>query len=277
MQNKGFLRVTKQDPCPICKKPDWCEITADGRGAICMRVESQKKTRNGGWWHWLKDFVPPERLLLSRKTHDALKRSPAELSSMLERWAGNTTEEMRRRLANTLGVSVASISDMGAVYADVHAAWAFPMRRFNGDLAGIRLRAYTGKKWAVSGSCDGLFMGVDGNTPTNSDTLFVCEGPTDTAAAITIKLCAVGRPSCRGARLEVKLVAHRWRVRRVCVIADQDKPGQEGGIDLCRRIGLAAAMIVPPVKDMREWVRQGATADDVNKAVGETEWKWRWV
>ena len=272
--NKGFVRVTKQAPCPICKKPDWCEITEDGRGAICMRVESSKKTRNGGWWHWLKDCAPPERLLLNRKVQETRKRTPTELSHMLDRWSNRTTEDMIRELASVLGVGADVLSDMAAAYADVHGAWAFPMRRFNGEIVGIRLRAATGKKWAVPGSRDGLFMVV--NEEDAIETLFVCEGPTDTAAALTIGLCAVGRPSCRGARLEVKLLAYKWRVRRVVVIADQDKPGQSGGIDLCRKMGMAAAMIVPPVKDMREWVKKGATVADVQKVMNETEWKWRW-
>jgi 5S rRNA maturation endonuclease (ribonuclease M5) len=269
-----FIRVTKRDPCPICKKPDWCEITADGRGAICMRVESQRKTRNGGWWHWLKD-APPERLLLNRKVQENTKRTPAELLRMMDRWAAKTTDEMMGALGTALGVATWALSDMGAVYADVHSAWAFPMRRFNGELAGIRLRAATGKKWAVAGSRDGLFFGV--NEQETIDTLFVCEGPTDTAAALTIGLCAVGRPSCRGARMEVKLLAYRWGAKRVCVVADQDKPGQDGGIELCRRMGMAAAMIVPPAKDMRVWVKKGAKRADVEKALEQTEWKWRWA
>ena len=33
-----WLRVTASAPCPICKHPDWCCVTADGKLARCMRI-----------------------------------------------------------------------------------------------------------------------------------------------------------------------------------------------------------------------------------------------
>jgi len=35
-----WLRVTASNPCPICRKGDWCRVTADGSLAGCMRVET---------------------------------------------------------------------------------------------------------------------------------------------------------------------------------------------------------------------------------------------
>lgn len=49
----GWRRVTRQRPCPIGDHPDWCGVSADGRAAICARVQSDHPTRNGGWLHWL--------------------------------------------------------------------------------------------------------------------------------------------------------------------------------------------------------------------------------
>jgi len=50
-------RVTSQNPCPICEKPDWCGTSEDGNLAVCMRESegSIKKTDNGGYLHRLKD------------------------------------------------------------------------------------------------------------------------------------------------------------------------------------------------------------------------------
>ena len=46
----GFHRVTRQYPCVICAKPDWCSRTADGRFSICMRIRegAVKINQQGG-------------------------------------------------------------------------------------------------------------------------------------------------------------------------------------------------------------------------------------
>jgi len=45
--------VTRHAPCPICKRPDWCEIHTQSGAIHCMRTESAHKStyRGGGWWH----------------------------------------------------------------------------------------------------------------------------------------------------------------------------------------------------------------------------------
>ena len=50
-----WLRVTRQRPCAICHKADWCTYSSDGRVASCMRVEGEKRLRNGGWLHRVGD------------------------------------------------------------------------------------------------------------------------------------------------------------------------------------------------------------------------------
>jgi hypothetical protein len=60
-----------------------------------------------------------------------------------------------------------------------------------GEVVGIRLRNERGK-FAVRGSRQGVFVA---GVPAQK-TLFVCEGPTDTAAAVDLGLFAVGRPNC---------------------------------------------------------------------------------
>jgi len=45
--------VTRHAPCPICKRPDWCEVHTQSGAIHCMRTESAHKSehRGGGWWH----------------------------------------------------------------------------------------------------------------------------------------------------------------------------------------------------------------------------------
>lgn len=56
-----WVRVTKQYPCRVCGKPDWCEISADGKAAICARIQSDKQAGQAGWLHRL-DCNSPVRI-----------------------------------------------------------------------------------------------------------------------------------------------------------------------------------------------------------------------
>ncbi|HKI33594.1 MAG TPA: DUF3854 domain-containing protein [Gemmataceae bacterium] len=47
--------MSRGSPCPVCKEPDWCSITADGTLAKCMRVEAgsfkSKADKNGALYY----------------------------------------------------------------------------------------------------------------------------------------------------------------------------------------------------------------------------------
>jgi|ERR1043166_321257 hypothetical protein len=49
----GFCRVSKQRPCHVCGKPDWCGYSTDEETSICMRISDGSKgtSRNGGNIH----------------------------------------------------------------------------------------------------------------------------------------------------------------------------------------------------------------------------------
>jgi hypothetical protein len=50
-----WLRVNKSNPCPVCGKPDWCEISIDGTAVLCARIQSDQPAGNkgAGWIHKL--------------------------------------------------------------------------------------------------------------------------------------------------------------------------------------------------------------------------------
>jgi hypothetical protein len=54
-----LVRVSRRARCPICGKPDWCSVAADGTIALCMRVASGsvKTARNGAYVHVLTPSV----------------------------------------------------------------------------------------------------------------------------------------------------------------------------------------------------------------------------
>ncbi len=257
----SFRRVSKANPCPQCGKPDWC--TVGDYGVVCMRVQSARPVKNGGWFHPFDSGAgrpvrpPPPRREPPRINATALHRE----------WLADTTAEALAALAASLGLSPSSLTAVGAAWAAPHAAWAFPMCDGYGNVVGIRLRNERGK-FAVRGSRQGIFLAA---VPAQK-TLFVCEGPTDTAAAVEVGLFAAGRPNCCCGGLEVRTYARRHQCARAVIVSDNDKPGLDGA----RRVGgellLPYAVYVPPAKDLREFVRLGGTRAMIENTLKGTVW-----
>ncbi len=54
----SWHRVSKQHPCPVCGKPDWCSavgLKGSPDAVVCMREPSDNKRPIGGWLHQLRD------------------------------------------------------------------------------------------------------------------------------------------------------------------------------------------------------------------------------
>jgi len=273
-----WLKVSGQSPCPICKKPDWCTVTPDGRFACCMRVESSHVVKNGGWLHPLKDaparfqYVPrrpPTRPTLDAGMYHRKLRIRRDADDMA--W-----------LAENLGVSESALDDLGACWDANSSAWAFPMLAGDGSICGIRLRADNGEKWAVRGSKDGLFYPPK-LTP-DDGILYVCEGPTDTAAALTLGLPAVGRPSCAGGVDHLRTLCARIGATRLVIIADNDPPhvrpngsiwypGRDGAAALVAALRLPYKLVMPPAKDIRAFVNSGGTRLTFDTLCNCSSWK----
>ena len=62
MNTETMDRVSKENPCPVCGKHDWCLRSQDDSAAICQRIEQGSKKRCGdaGWLHVFRDdnFLP---------------------------------------------------------------------------------------------------------------------------------------------------------------------------------------------------------------------------
>lgn len=258
----SFTRVSKAHPCPICKHGDWCRVFADG-WAECMRVQSDKPAKSGGWMHG-QSRIP---LRLTPRVLPSAPPPTINATKMMREWLAATSPAELDEFATSLGVSPASLTAVGAAWAASHRAWAFPMCDGYGNVVGIRLRNERGK-FAVRGSRQGIFLA---NVPAQK-TLFVCEGPTDTAAAIELGLFAVGRPNCCCCGLEIRVYARRQECSRVVIISDNDKPGLDGARKVGGELKLPFAIYVPPAKDIREFVRLGGTRAMIENTLGNTIW-----
>ena len=142
------------------------------------------------------------------------------------------------------------------------------MRDGYGNIVGIRLRNDKGK-FAVRGSRQGIFLA----DVRPQKTLFVCEGPTDTAAAVELGLFAVGRPNCCCGGPDIRVYARVHECSRVVVVADNDKPGLDGARKVGSEVKLPLAIYVPPAKDLREFVRLGGTRAMIENTLKGTVWQ----
>ncbi len=91
----------------------------------------------------------------------------------------------------------------------------------------------------------------------------ICEGPTDTGVALDLEFDCIGRPSCNsGSDLIVEYAAGR----HIAIIADADNVGLDGAERLAFTLKShcpEVVLLVPPAKDLRAWVAEGATRQDV--------------
>ena len=232
---------------------------------ICMRVQSDKPVqfRDGGqgWLHPLGEckvqFVPEP------------PRPKLDVMSLIEFWESDLKRKNNIKLALKIGVSVGALNSLGCVWTDQFRAWAFPMRDGNGNYTGIRLRSDTGFKWSVKNSRQGLFIPKVYNP---SEYLIVCEGPTDTAAALTIGLFAVGRPHCSGGIEDLRVFCRWNKIRRVVVVADKDDAGLRGAEMLSRHLPIDSTILILPAKDMRDFVNQGGTEMMIQSLIKGAVW-----
>src|SRR5438045_1171013 len=118
----SFTRVSKQHPCPICQHGDWCRVFADG-WAECMRVQSDKPAKSGGWMH--RQGLSPFRL--APRVPRSAPPPTINATKLVREWSAATTASALTEFASALGVSTPSLAAVGAAWSTTHAAWAFPM------------------------------------------------------------------------------------------------------------------------------------------------------
>lgn len=208
-------------------------------------------------------------------------RPTINAGALMQGWELKTKTDWIQRLAVQLGVDTKSLFALGAAWAAPHKAWAFPMVNGSGKVCGIRLRAENGSKWSVTGGLEGVFApsGLDG-----AKTLFLPEGPTNTAAMVTLGVMAIGRPSCSGGVAHIDATIARLKIQRAVIIADSDKdrvrptgqkwnPGADGALALANSLKIPTCIIMLPCKDARDFVCAGGTKEMLDSIVAQQIWR----
>lgn len=269
-----WRRVNKSCPCPICGKDHWCAIdAADGGTVLCMRVrEGGKAAPSGGWIHRLTESTKVRSVSLPKAKQSVID---AEFW-MMEFWRELSPSD-RNRWAERNGISPASARMFRVGYSPRHKAFTIPMYDATGKACGIRLRQDGGKKWAMKGSKQGCFRGVDQprSYGWNTSETFIVEGPTDAMALHTAGFNVIGRPCCNGGGAIAKALidAFEYPDRQVFIIADNDIPGLDGARALRRQFFPNAKIYTPPpaFKDVRDWVVGGADHGDIRSHLRSSE------
>ncbi len=273
MLSDKWRSVRRDSLCPICQKPDWCQISSDGQAAICRRIQSAKAQTNGGWLHRLDGSIRVALSMPPRAVQPVLRH---DLALLARSFATAINPPVFTRFAQDMGLSVESLRRLDVGWSIDKNAWSFPMRDAAMEIRGFRMRSKAGRKFAITGGREGLFIPRDfpDEQPTR---LMICEGPTDTAALLDLGFAAIGRPSCLGGRdLILDLLKRRHQdgaaITQLVIVADGDKPGQHGAAILAgvaRLYCQVVHILTPPagVKDARQWKQNGATAADVERAV----------
>lgn len=273
VQADKWTRVSKTNRCPCCLHDDWCRI---GQYVIhCQRVQSPNPAKTSGWYHPINDDRPkvvPTRAEEPKRAIDLLP--------LYVKWHKRTEQRHLDQLSRLLHVEELPLRALRVVWAEEHDAWGFPMYNAKRELTGMRLRNEKGEKWAVRGGKNGLFVPQHQGHPR----CYICEGPTDTAAMLSLGLFTIGRPSCNeGAAILAELLP-ALGVREAVIVADHDRdkkapdgrtynPGVDGALGLSQRLPVRNCIWLPPTKDAREFVRYGGTAQQIESAVKSVRWK----
>ncbi|MGB2754945.1 MAG: helix-turn-helix domain-containing protein [Phycisphaerae bacterium] len=173
-------------------------------------------------------------------------------------------------------MSGASLEALGVGF--VGHGYTFPMRDADGRIVGFRLRPReetggTVGKYSLPGSRNGLFIpeGV-----TLGDVQLLCEGESDTAAALVLGFAAIGRPGAREAVADAVAFVRQCLSACPCVLADNDedeagRAGAETLADALLAADVPCRVLAPPegIKDLREWVNKARLSPQVLAAAIE--------
>jgi hypothetical protein len=237
-ESPDWRRVTANEPCLVCGHDSWCTVSPDGNVVRCKQKESDKPSPGDDGEAWLH-FIGSDS-----KTHHAHFRGPPPRSesasdtnwgAIASQFASAITEVQIVTLATHLHVDPIAVREIGTGYDEATAAYSMPMYAATGAVCGVQ------RRWInTSGGPDrkeamtGCKLGVFRSRQPDDGLLVVCEGASDTLAALSLGYEAIGTAS---AGTCVDIVAAYARGRDILIIADANDVGRKSAV----RIAAACA------------------------------------
>lgn len=271
MISDQWRRVNRQHPCPVCHHHDWCLVAADGSTAICPRVESSKRAGQAGYLHRLTDSPTHQSHatpapIVKRGTDYDYGNFATECQAAAEN-AGAIDHASRR-----LGITPGSLRRFRIGWWIAQSCWTWPMTDAGGSrIIGITRRFLDGSKKCLKGARAGLYVPADLPRDMSKLTLLVVEGGSDAAAGLDLGFWSIGRFSCTHGAPLLRRVLRQRRPAQVAICADTGNIHEKRGAEKLARDLLPYArelrLIAPPAKDLRAWLRSGATHTDVHRLI----------
>jgi len=283
----GWRPVTRREPCPICGQGGWCSRSDDG-AVTCMRAlrdslstagwRTLKRTRDGAGLILRRDDGLASTAWTDSRPREQKTKPPKVAPAIWKQRVAAFQMNMggqRAALAAALGVDEAALQLLDCGWRWECNDWTFPERNAAGDIVGVStrlaspIRARDGKvttKRMIRGSTHGLFYAPTAWQAGDGPILLV-EGASDTAAAYTMGLAAVGRPSNTGGIRDLAVLLRDIPTSRPIVVVgendDRDgiSPGRNGARLTAERLaeetGRAILWAMPPAgsKDTRDYLR----------------------
>lgn len=160
--------------------------------------------------------------------------------------------------------------------------WVYPERDDAAEPVGRNRRFPDGSKRAVAGGQRGLCYAPGDTHPMDSyagatydDPILIPEGLTDTAAALDLGFCAIGRSTATPSKNELGWLKALVKGRHAVVVGENDggagTTGATATADALIRSGASVRVLFPPsgVKDLRDWFASPSGCDraELNAAI----------
>jgi hypothetical protein len=169
-----------------------------------------------------------------------------------------------KKLADKLSVTTPSLELIGTGWCISETCWTFAERNGKQEICGILRRFSNGEKYAFKGGHRGLIL--PSNWDQSDQPLYICEGGSDVAAAISCGMRAIGRPGLKSGFDDLAILL-KDEPAEIVMVADNDSEGvgRAGAEQLATRLSNALnkpiMTMAPPeqYKDLREYLSEKTT------------------
>jgi len=281
-ESSDWTRVTSRRLCEFCERDRYCCYTDDG-AVLCWRTDEPpggwylvKGTDTGNVFRRSGDTraVPTEPA--RPKERVGLPPGSSRMTTVFVRSLRGLTPERTEELARSLRLPVQAIDDFAVGnlgYCERRGAYVIAETSAAGEIIGTQYRWLDGTKRALGKR--GI-MGV--RNLTRSGPLYVCEGFSDGVAACALGFKNVLALPSAGVGVEHMRQLLRWEHYSEVVIFADPKPQEQNAARRTkeRLQDLAPVTVITPPggKDLRAWVNEGATREDVERLiVAEGGWR----
>ena len=167
---------------------------------------------------------------ISRKKEGATTQASTKIKRIYGQAIKGKRSRQMQKLFESLKLPPNSVIAFGFRYCSEQKAYMIPETDATGQIIGLQYRLIDGKKWSEKGGKRGV-VGID--QLEGSDTLFICEGATDSIAVYAEGFRdVIGRPSATLGDGLIKEVIRSRNYRSVVIFADPTPQEQKGAAKL---------------------------------------------